>query len=322
MEFGWVKGATFALETKMEKKMKESRVKNYTLDELIRLVRPTDNLALHNHCIVLRLGGEFSIPMSQLLSRVDAAAVCYVSNGSGRITYLTNSYEIVRNALFLIPPGSVVELQIEEPITEGYLMLVDQSYMQEADINLKKIIGVMLDAKLSTGMFRLDEGESDRMQKAFELALATVSNDAQTPFRDDVVQAVIKLMLYKICELLATHHGVEEVDPIHATRAEEYFRRFLRELGQHYRERQTVTYYADQLCISSRYLTTIVRRVSGLTVSDWLNRYVIAEAKHLLKYSEMSIQEIAYALNFPNQSFFGKYFKQHTGVSPSAYRQQ
>ena len=65
-----------------------------------------------------------------------------------------------------------------------------------------------------------------------------------------------------------------------------------------------------------------MRRVSGMSVSEWMNRYIMMEAKYLLKYTEMSIQEIAYKLSFPNQSFFGKYFKQHTGMAPSAFRSQ
>ena len=189
--------------------------------------------------------------------------------------------------------------------------------MQDVDLNLKKIISVMLGSNIRRGMLMLDPAEMDRMQKAFELAFATVANDVLTPFRDDVVQAMIKLMLYKVCEIVATRNNIEESEPLSSTRSEEYFRRFIKELTEHYMERQPVTFYAEQLCISSRYLTTIVRRVSGHTVTEWMN-----EAKQLLKYSELSVQEIAYKLNFPNQSFFGKYFKQHAGISPSAYRQQ
>ncbi len=68
-------------------------------------------------------------------------------------------------------------------------------------------------------------------------------------------------------------------------------------------------FYARQLCITPKYLTTLIKRISGLSVSEWIDNYVIIEAKTLLKYSNMSVQEIAYALNFPNQSFFGSYFK-------------
>ena len=79
-------------------------------------------------------------------------------------------------------------------------------------------------------------------------------------------------------------------------------------------------FYARQLCITPKYLTTLIKRISGLSVSEWIDNYVILEAKTLLKYSTMSIQEISYSLNFPNQSFFGCYFKRHAGLSPSQYK--
>ncbi|MFQ6940936.1 MAG: helix-turn-helix domain-containing protein [Alistipes finegoldii] len=77
-----------------------------------------------------------------------------------------------------------------------------------------------------------------------------------------------------------------------------------------------------RLCITPKYLTTLIKRISGQSVSEWIDNYVILEAKTLLKYSTMSIQEIAYYLNFPNQSFFGSYFKRNTGMSPSQYKAQ
>ena len=72
--------------------------------------------------------------------------------------------------------------------------------------------------------------------------------------------------------------------------------------------------------LTPKYLTTIIRKTTGRTASEWIDDYVVLEAKNLLKYSTMSIQEVAYSLNFPNQSFFGKYFKEHTGLTPTAYR--
>ncbi len=79
-------------------------------------------------------------------------------------------------------------------------------------------------------------------------------------------------------------------------------------------------FYAAQLNLTPKYLSTLIRQTSGRTASEWIDDYVILEAKNLLKYSTMSVQEIAYSLNFPNQSFFGKYFKNHTGQTPSGYR--
>ena len=105
-------------------------------------------------------------------------------------------------------------------------------------------------------------------------------------------------------------------------RAEEYFKQFTHLLGEHFREERSVGFYARQLCITPKYLTTLIKRISGQSVSEWIDNYVILEAKTLLKYSTMSIQEIAYYLNFPNQSCFGSYFKRNTGMSPSQYKAQ
>ena len=91
-------------------------------------------------------------------------------------------------------------------------------------------------------------------------------------------------------------------------------------LSENYIMHKEVNWYADKMNLTPRYLTTTIRKVSGYTVSDWLVRFIIKDAKYLLKHSEMTVQQVAYELNFPNQSFFGKFFKKHTGMSPGAYR--
>ncbi|MEG0498584.1 MAG: AraC family transcriptional regulator, partial [Alistipes sp.] len=103
-------------------------------------------------------------------------------------------------------------------------------------------------------------------------------------------------------------------------RAEEYFKQFMLLLADHYKQERSVTFYARQMCITPKYLTTLIKRLSGKSVSGWIDDYVMLEAKTLLKYSTMGIQEISYYLNFPNQSFFGSYFKRNAGMSPSQYK--
>ena len=140
-------------------------------------------------------------------------------------------------------------------------------------------------------------------------------------FSSEIIGGLIAATIYKVGDIL-THYLTEhpEVDsPIH-NRAEEYFRQFTELLGEHYKHERSVGFYARQLCITPKYLTTIIRKTSGRTAVQWIDDYVVLEAKNLLKYSTMSIQEISYYLNFPNQSFFGKYFKNHTGMTPTAYR--
>lgn len=226
--------------------MNQTKLDTLSLDQLIRIVRPNDNLALRNHCMVAKFGDEnFSPQLHHVPCRVDAVTFWFSLNGRATLTCNMQEYLLQRGSFTVIPPNSVVDLHIEEPITEGYIMKVDPIYMQEVDINLKKIISVMLGSNIRPGMLMLDPAEMDRMQKAFELAFATVANDVLTPFRDDVVQAMIKLMLYKVCEIVATRNNIEESEPLSSTRSEEYFRRFIKELTEHYMERQPVTFYAE-----------------------------------------------------------------------------
>ena len=96
--------------------------------------------------------------------------------------------------------------------------------------------------------------------------------------------------------------------------------KFFDELNKNYRQSRSVKFYADKLCVTPGYLATATKHATGKTVSEWISKYVVLEAKALLTRRDMSVQQISYRLNFPNQSFFGKYFKKATGQSPNEYR--
>ena len=82
-----------------------------------------------------------------------------------------------------------------------------------------------------------------------------------------------------------------------------------------------VKWYANELCLTPKHLSTSIQQVSGKTANQWIDEMTLQEVCRQLKFTNRSIQEIAYDLNFPNQSFFGKYFKHHIGCSPGVYRQ-
>lgn len=96
--------------------------------------------------------------------------------------------------------------------------------------------------------------------------------------------------------------------------------RFLKLARQNFKKERFMSFYAEQLEITTKHLGRTIKAQTGFTASEWLDRMVILEAKVLLKSSSMSIQQIAEELNFPSQSFFGKYFKNIVGVSPKEFR--
>lgn len=165
--------------------------------------------------------------------------------------------------------------------------------------------------------------EESRSMRGMIAQIERETRGPETHFSFDIVSGLIAATIYKFGDIMY-HYLAEHPEGQNNShnRAEEYFKQFTHLLGEHFREERSVGFYARQLCITPKYLTTLIKRISGQSVSEWIDNYVILEAKTLLKYSTMSIQEIAYYLNFPNQSFFGSYFKRNTGMSPSQYKAQ
>lgn len=96
--------------------------------------------------------------------------------------------------------------------------------------------------------------------------------------------------------------------------------RFLTLVQEHFRKERFLDFYADLLEVTPKHLSRTIKKQTGFTAVDWIERFVILEAKVLLKSSNLNIQQIADELNFPSQSFFGKYFKKLTGMSPKEFR--
>ena len=113
----------------------------------------------------------------------------------------------------------------------------------------------------------------------------------------------------------------QQADSLAATRSREQtiFDRFIQLVNQHCREEHKISYYADRMCLTERYLGTVVRQTSGTTAKDWIDRALITQAKVLLRHSNHSVLQISEELNFPNPAFFSKYFKRLTGITPSEF---
>lgn len=139
-----------------------------------------------------------------------------------------------------------------------------------------------------------------------------------SPFRNEIVQHLADEVLYFENEMFSKHNTSWES---RNTRSGEIFEKFIGLVKKYCAEQRRVGFYADQLCLTPKYLSTVVKEVSGKSATEWINEFVIVEAEMLLKSTNLTIQEISHKMNFPTQSFFGKYFKRVTGMAPSKYLQ-
>ena len=157
----------------------------------------------------------------------------------------------------------------------------------------------------------------DEIRQLFQLIKTMLRSDKER-YRHEIIRTLFTTAFYIITEI----NQREQPGGIKQGRCEVLFDEFMSLLQQYNKRERNVSFYAKQLNITPKYLSSVVKEVSGKTAARWIDESVILEAKALLKYSGMSIQEIAYHLNFSTQSFFGKYFKQHTGTSPSRYKRK
>ena len=144
--------------------------------------------------------------------------------------------------------------------------------------------------------------------------------DRESQFNNEAIHNGIAMFLYVIGDRLQQVIHLQETKVSIVNRCEEYFFRFIELLAKHYKTSRRIDFYAERLCLTPKYLTVLVRTATGKTAKVWIDDFIISDAIFLLQHSDMSIQQIADDLNFPNQSFFGKFFKDHTGRAPSSFR--
>lgn len=162
---------------------------------------------------------------------------------------------------------------------------------------------------------RIVEGASTWFQMA-----AYTYRDRNNVFRNTIIRNRLQNVLLEIYDKLQRYANMQQQTPETTTRQTELFHRFVALVHEHSSQQREVSFYADKLCISTRYLSTIVRNIAHSSAKEFIDRSVLLEIKMLLQSTDLSVQEIAYRLHFPDQSYLGRYFKKHTGESPTEYR--
>lgn len=138
-------------------------------------------------------------------------------------------------------------------------------------------------------------------------------------FKEEVAKSYIQIMLCNFFDrFVLKNETTEEQAP--KSRKEELFKNFIKLVKDNYLNHRSITFYADKLCVSPKYLSSVVHKVSEKYATDWINQYVILEAKSMLRMEDTNIKDVSNHLNFANQSFFAKFFKKHTGYTPKEYK--
>ena len=300
----------------MNQTKSEMPISSFTLNELITMAGGEKRPGIMGEFIAANSASEMEI--FRVPSRLNALIIGVGTEGETSLTSNLQEFRLKKDSLFIFSPKHILQVQSNNRF-KAHLIVIAPDFLKRINIDTKRMMPLFLQFG-SLPCMELTHAESQSLRSFISMVEQELKG-SETDFSSEIIGGLIAATIYKVGDIL-THYLTEhpEVDsPIH-NRAEEYFRQFTELLGEHYKHERSVGFYARQLCITPKYLTTLIKRISGKSVSEWIDNYVILEAKTLLKYSNMSVQEIAYYLNFPNQSFFGSYFKRNAGMSPSQYK--
>ena len=214
-------------------------------------------------------------------------------------------------------PENLVELKGVSADYQGWYVAISMDYLRKLDVNIGKT--VHLYPALSANPFLSIEPE--RMEYLYGL-LDTLFQTLQEYSEKDYSEPLVRNLMSAFVNA-AYGFGMEQLDSISRVRSHSkdgYFLRFLPLLQEDATSQREIKHYADKLSLTPKYFSEIIKDVSGNSAAEWIASYTIAEASLLIRFSGKTMEQIADDLNFSSLAAFSKYFKQHTGKTPSEYR--
>lgn len=243
---------------------------------------------------------------------IDCALVLHVFRGTARIRCNFELIEERTGSVVLFNPGDVIKVE-ERSADFEVEILAFSSFIRQAVLN-------QLD-NVSAGTFRKNiiinepkvSSAASGMVKLLRAAVGTCS------VRELYFISVMQLRaFYMLFQVMLRHHNMEV--GIFKNRGDEIFFRFRQLLGEYYRTARTVAFYADKLCITTRYLTNIVQARYGKSPKEAIDIYTVMQIRLDLLQTDISLTDLSYKYNFSSPAFFSDYFRRNAGCSPTEYR--
>ena len=243
--------------------------------------------------------------------RLQEGRIAIITNGRARVLINLIEYIFRPNYISLIAPGSIIQIIETSQDFDAHMMAIEHNFLPVS--GKEEFFAHFLQRKKNL-LLPLTTTE----QVQIENFITVMWDVLQEPvFRKEVIQHLLAGLLYNI-EYIAKNKGQSESSPL--THQNDIFQRFISLVNTYSKTERNVSFYADKLCLTPRYLNTVIRQASQQTVMDWINQSIILEAKVLLKHSNRLVYQISDELNFPNPAFFSKFFKRMTGMTPQEYQ--
>ena len=266
------------------------------------------------------------VPFPREPRRMNFFLVALCTSGKVRYTMDTVEQEVTPGDLLVVSERHVIDNYCPSADLDGLCFIVSVKFYREIIHNTGNLSALFLFSR-SHPVLHLKERDQQVFKEYFAFIRSKIQGAGpsapeghkpeQEPFRKELISTLLLAMFYDLSNVI--YHFQQQTNE-HQSRADVIFTRFIKLIEENCRHERRVGWYASQLGITPKYLSECVKHVSRRTPNEWIDNYVTQELRVLLKNTTKSIKDITLEMNFPNQSFLGKYFKEHVGVSPSEYR--
>jgi AraC-like DNA-binding protein len=251
-------------------------------------------------------------------SRFDAVILIGITDGEMDIQIDYVSYTVAENSLVLIMPTHIAHFIGSRGKLKGWVLVISRSFMDETPQCHQQpsaIISYMQFKKNPLTQF--EPNEYKMLYKSLDFIRSKMRLQGHL-FHKEILNSALKMFLLDLGNIYIGKR--EHAIPPTLSRKEELFIDFQTLLREYCKKQHDVKFYANKLCITTQYLSAILKEQSGKSAGRWIQEALMIEAKSMLKSPRINVQQVSDELNFPDQSTFGKFFKKHAGFSPMAFR--
>lgn len=251
--------------------------------------------------------------------KVDGVAFLFLLKGSIGIRFNVEEYQVSGPAILTSHSNliSLYDINSGEE-AELYVLSYTPAFLQEINISFSAISSDVFVGHDSP-FFTISDRDVSVVLRYLTMLQYAMNDKFNLQLTRHIIANLSAAFFYQLLTFLYKSIGNGDSDNI-GPRRSGYVQEFIRLVHQYYTQERSVNFYASKLFISPKYLSLLVKEATGRTAARWIDHFVITEAKNLLRFSGKNIQQVAYALNFSNQSSFGKYFKHLTGMSPTEFQ--
>ncbi len=307
---------------KIPYKMNKTEFYNITLEQFRSCFPEAETISMNDDFFVMDV--RFQERNSPLMHpcRFDGFMMIYCISGHVRMSINLQEFDFKSGSLFLNVPGNLVKLSEfvdSRKEDQRYVVVaMTRDFVTGLRMDVNKIFNEGL-TMLGNPSLSLRQDQQELFKNYIDLMINIVKVKATNA--REAINSLLSSLFYVISGI-----GSERIrdmgDEIRksSNRSKMIFEQFIKLVSEFHLQYRNVGFYADKLCLTPKYLSKLIKNSTGRSAPEWIDAYVILEAKNLLKYSNVTIKEVVYRLNFPNQSVFYKFFKARTGMTPSEYR--